>query len=119
MGGRTIVTASGLKSANIEPEQMEECKRCKILVTDEISFMSESELTLLDLRLRQYKNRNKVYGGFSVIFYGNFRQLQSNGDRRELLYSRDSQRKFESNLNRMIILVTNIDSRTTQNMDSF
>ena len=103
-GGRTIVTASGLHSANIETGQMEEWKRCKILVIDEISFMSESELTLLDLRLRRYKNRNKVYGGFSVIFCGDFRQLQSNGDRRELLYSRDSQRKFESNLSGMIIL---------------
>ena len=34
----------------------------------------------------------------------NFRQLQSNGDRTELLYSRDSQREFKSNLNGMIIL---------------
>jgi hypothetical protein len=33
-GGRTIVTASGLKSANIEPEQMEEWKICKILIID-------------------------------------------------------------------------------------
>lgn len=66
--------------------------------------MSESELILLDLRLRQYRNRNKIYGGFSIIFCGNFRQLQSIGDRRELLYSRDSQRIFESSLNGMIIL---------------
>ena len=34
----------------------------------------------------------------------NFIQLQSNGDRTEPLYSRDSQREFKSNLNGMIIL---------------
>jgi hypothetical protein len=66
-GGRTIVTASGLKSANIEPEQMEEWKRCKICVIDEVSFMSESELTSLDLRLRRYKNRNKVYDNYKAM----------------------------------------------------
>ena len=86
---------------------------------DKISFMSESELTLLDLRLRQYKNRNKVYGGFSVIFCDNFRQLQSNGDRRELLYSRDSQRKFESNLNEMIILENKHRFKDDPEYDSF
>ena len=72
-----------------------------------MSFMSESELILLDLRLRPYRNRNKIYGGFSIIVCGNFRQLQIIGDRRELLYSRDSQRIFESSLNGMIILNNN------------
>ena len=103
-GGRTIIQASGMRSKDVTEQQIEEWSRCKILVIDEISFMSESELVLLDQRLRRYKDRNKIYGGFSVIFGGDFRQLQSNGDKKEVLYSRDSQRKFEDNLNGIIIL---------------
>jgi ATP-dependent exoDNAse (exonuclease V) alpha subunit len=92
-GGRTIVTASGLKSAIIEPKQMEERKRCKILVIDEISFMSESELILLDLRLRRYRNRNKVYGGFSVIFCGDFRQLQIATETEENYFTQETHKE--------------------------
>ena len=39
-----------------------------------------------------------------MILGGDFRQLQSNSDKKEVLYSRDSQRKFEDNLNGIIIL---------------
>ena len=103
-GGRTIVTASGMSSGTLNDTQIKEWERCKILVIDEISFMSENELIKLDNRLRRYKDRNKPYGGYSVIFGGDFRQLQNNTEKKQLLYSRDSQRKFETNLNGIIIL---------------
>jgi hypothetical protein len=45
-----------------------------------------------------------MYGGFSVVFGGNFRRLQSNCDKKESLNSRDSQRMFETNLNGILIL---------------
>ncbi len=56
-----------------------------VLVIDEISFMTESELMKLDVRLRQYKDRNKVIGGYSIIFGGDFRQLIRGNDHK-LLY---------------------------------
>ncbi len=60
----------------------------RVLVIDKISFMTESELRKLDVRLRQYKDRNKVFGGYSIIFGGDFRQL-TRGIDHELLYSRN------------------------------
>ena len=102
-GGRTITKASGMCSQNITDKQRLEWSQCKILVIDEVSFMTENELMKLDTKLRQYGNRNKVYGGYSIIFGGDFRQL-AKGKKNELLYSTLSKRFFEQNLNGIIIL---------------
>jgi hypothetical protein len=65
------------------------------LVIDGISFMTASELMKLDVRLRKYKDRKKVFGGNSIIFGGDFRQLIRGNDH-ELLYARNSKQFFES-----------------------
>jgi hypothetical protein len=64
-------------------------------VIGEISFMMENELMKLDVRLKQYKDRNKVFGGYCIIFGGDFRQLIRGNDH-ELLYLRNSHHFFES-----------------------
>ena len=102
-GGRTITKASGMCSQNITDKQKLEWSQCKILVVDEVSFMTEKELMKLDNKLKQYGHRNKVFGGYSIIFGGDFRQL-AKGKKNELLYSTLSNRFFEQNLNGVIIL---------------
>ena len=63
-------------SKNITDKQKLEWSQRKILVVDEVSFMTEKELMkLLDNKLMQYGHRNKVFGGYSIIFGGDFRQL--------------------------------------------
>ena len=74
-----------------------------VLVIDETSFMMENELMKLDVRLRQYKDPNKVFGGYCVIFGGDFRQVIRGNDH-TLLYSRNSHQFFESILTGVIIL---------------
>ena len=102
-GGRTIIKASGMKSQTITPTQRAEWESCMMLVIDEISFMKESELMQLDAKLRQLGHPNKIYGGFSIIFGGDFRQL-TRASKKELMYSLDSKCFFESHLNGVIIL---------------
>ena len=102
-GGRTIVKASGMFMTTVTELQRLEWSSVRVLVIDEISFMTESELMKLDVRLRQYKDRNKVFGGYSVIFGGDFRQLIRGNDH-ELLYSRNSKQFFESILTGVVIL---------------
>ncbi len=102
-GGRTIIKASGMFTTSVSEIQRSEWSRVRILVIDEISFMTENELKKLDIRLRQYKDRNKVFGGYCIIFGGDFRQLIRGHDH-ELMYSRNSQQFFESILTGIIIL---------------
>ena len=102
-GGRTIIKASGMKSQRITATQRMEWETCRILVIDEISFMKESELIQLDNKLRLLGHPNKIYGGFSIIFGGDFRQL-TRASKKELMYSLDSKCFFETNLNGVIIL---------------
>ena len=95
--------ASGMFMTTVTEVQRLEWSSVCVLVVDEISFMTESELMKLDVRLRQYKDRNKVFGGNSIIFGGDFRQLIRGNDH-ELLYSRNLKQSFKSILTGVIIL---------------
>jgi ATP-dependent DNA helicase PIF1 len=49
----------------------------RLLIIDEVSFMSVQEVELLDEKLRTLMQRhNSLYGGINVIFCGDFRQLE-------------------------------------------
>ena len=102
-GGRTIVKASGMWSKGVSEEQRNNWRNCKILVIDEISFMKESELMQLDNKLKELGDRNKIFGGYSIIFGGDFRQL-TKASKKQLMYSKDSSQFFEHNLTGTIIL---------------
>ena len=47
----------------------------RIVVIDEVSFMSDTILKPLDRKLKEIKNRTQPFGGFTIIFAGDFRLL--------------------------------------------
>jgi hypothetical protein len=51
----------------------------RILIVDEVSFMSDKNLNTLDVKLKEIGNRAKPFGGYSIIFSGDFCQLEPVG----------------------------------------
>ena len=47
----------------------------RIVVIDEVSFMSDTILKPLDRKLKEKKNRTQPFGGFTILFAGDFRLL--------------------------------------------
>ena len=67
--------------------------------------MSDTILKTLDRKLQQIKDWTKPFGGFSIIFAGDFRQLQPVGaNDTELLFSSLSSQHWENCTNAVIIL---------------
>ncbi len=67
--------------------------------------MSDSILKMLDIKLKDIGNRTQFFGGFSIIFSGDFRQLEPVcSNKKELLFSTVSSGVFENNINVVIIL---------------
>ena len=54
-------------------------KHVKILIVDEISFMKDKEIMNLDKHLEKNCDKNGKIGGMSIIFAGDFRQLETLG----------------------------------------
>ena len=61
---------------------------------EKTSFMNNNEMKKLDNRLHQYRDRNKTFREYSIIFGGDFRKLAQGHDG-ELLYLRNSTQFFE------------------------
>jgi len=106
VGGLTICKAAYLLSKkHFTEEDRQMWRRVKILIIDEISFMCDRELNILNKRLQSLRHRNKPFGGFSVIFAGDFRQLEPNGAKNgDLIFSKQSSRLFENSVNVVMIL---------------
>ena len=67
--------------------------------------MNDDEFHSLDRRLKQMRDRNKPFGGFSVVFVGDFRQLEPSGiSDNKLLFSRMSSQYWSDLINVIIIL---------------
>jgi hypothetical protein len=67
--------------------------------------MSDSVLKMLDIKLKDIGNRTHIFGGFSIIFSGDFRQLEPVcSNKKELLFSTLSSGVWENNINVVIIL---------------
>ena len=121
-GGVTICKAAFLlkKKAALNQDEIDEWKDVRILVIDEISFMQDSEILKLDRRLKECRNRNKAFGGYSIIFAGDFRQLKpSRATPSNLLFSRDCSGHWENCLNTIVILENDHRSEKIQNMVVF
>jgi len=105
-GGITIVSHAHLKRKGpLTEDEIREWESVRILVIDEISFMNDNELKLLDNRLREVGDRCKVFGGFSIIFAGDFRQLEPiMSEDSDLLFSSNSSRHWENTINATVIL---------------
>ena len=108
-GGVTIVKHAHLASNKaLTEEDKNEWEDVRILIIDEISFMKDRELKSLDNRLKEMRDRNKPFGGLSIIFAGDFRQLEPSGsDDSDLLFSSKSSQHFENCINAHIILDNN------------
>jgi len=74
-GGTAIHSAAHLAKTRITDALCEDWKHVKILVIDEVSFLSDSDMENLDKQLRKLTKRNILYGGVSIIFSGDFHQL--------------------------------------------
>jgi len=96
-GGCTIVKASGMFTTNVSGVQCMEWSGVRILVIDEISFVTEHKSKKLDVGLHQYRDHNKVFRGHCIVFVGDRQLIRG-------LYSRNSHQFFESILTGIIIL---------------
>ena len=105
-GGVTISKAAFLnKQKALTLEDKNEWQDVKILIVDEVSFMSDKNLLTLDRKLQDIGNRNKPFGGFSIIFAGDFRQLEPVGTTEsDLIFSRFSSNHWINCINAIIIL---------------
>jgi len=60
----------------------------RILIIDEISFFTTSNIAKLDKQLKKLTGRHDmVYGGVSIVFSGDFHQLKPICAENEVLYS--------------------------------
>ena len=67
--------------------------------------MSDSIFKKLNRQLTQVGNRTKSFGGFSIIFAGDFCQLELISlTESELLFSSKSSQEWDSNINAIFIL---------------
>ena len=77
----------------------------QILIVDEVSFMSNKNLGILDVKLTEFGNRAKLFGGFTIIFAGDFHQLEPVGlSDLDLLFSSFSSKHWDTCINAIIIL---------------
>jgi hypothetical protein len=74
-------------------------------VIDEVSFMNNNMFKNLNRQLTQVGNRTKSFGGFLIIFAGDFCQVEPICSKEsELLFSSKSNQEWDSNINAIIIL---------------
>lgn len=105
-GGVTISKAAFLNQRKqLSVDERNEWQDVRIVVIDEVSFMSDTILKTLDRKLKEIKNRSQPFGGFTIIFAGDFRQLEPIGvNDNELLFSSLSSQHWENCINAVIIL---------------
>ena len=105
-GGMTIHSAAHLNKTRLCDALREEWKDVRILIIDEISFFKVEDIKKLDRQLRKLTgNGNKVYGGVSIVFSGDFHQLQPICDSDQVLYSGSSGAlQWENTINSAIFL---------------
>jgi hypothetical protein len=88
-GGVTISKAAFLNQRDqLSVDDKNEWQDVWIVVIDEVSFMSDTILKTLDRKLKEIGNQSQPFGGFTIIFAGEFCQLESVGAKdTELLFS--------------------------------
>ncbi len=77
IGGTTISKTAYLNQKRpISDDDINEWKDARIQVIDEVSFMSDSTIQMLNKKLTAIGQTNKSFGGFTIIFIGDFWQLE-------------------------------------------
>lgn len=104
-GGLTTSSATFLNKRTITDEDRKMYEGVRILIIDEVSFLKDSELLKLDRNLKKVGDPYKPFGGISIVFGGDFQQIEPVGVKsKEILWSPSSSRHFENNLNCAIVL---------------
>ncbi len=105
-GGVTISKAAFLNQQKaLSLNDKYEWQDVRILVIDEVSFMSDKILEALDVKLKEIRNRVKPFGGLSIIFAGDFRQLEPVGSTEfDLMFLSLSSKHWDNCINAIIIL---------------
>ena len=95
--GETIHSAASLNSKVMEDDNT--WCNARLLIIDEVSFMSAKEVDTLDKKLRELKRSHAdLFGGMNILFCGDFRQLEP--CRGSPLYSQnDNDKKWSNSLN--------------------
>ena len=80
--------------------------------------MSDKNLGILDVKLKEIGNRAKPFGGLTIIFAGDFHQLESVGSSDlDLWFSSFSSKHWDNCINAIIILPTTTTLKKTRSMD--
>ena len=81
INGETIDSAACLQTRreNLTHNDVTDWKSCRLLIIDEISFMSVAKLIQTNDRLNQLREQFTMFGGVSIVFCGDFRQLEPVG----------------------------------------
>jgi hypothetical protein len=105
-GGSTIHGAAHLNKSLLDDTMRQIWREdVKILIIDEISFFKTSDMQRLDRQLQNLTGRRKIFGGISIIFTGDFHQLNPICNKEEVLYSNSaSAAAWEQALNCAIFL---------------
>ena len=101
-------TAFVLKRTILTEEDKRMWQGVKMLIVDEISFIQDNQLQILDKRLKETRDSTQVCSGYSIIFAGDFRQLEPSGlSDNNPLYSRQSSNLWNDAMNAIILLDNN------------
>ena len=104
-GGLTTSSATFLNKRNITDDDRKMYEGVRVLIIDEVSFLKDSELLKLDRNLKKVGDSHKPFGGFSIVFGGDFQQIEPVGVKtKEILWNPGSSRHFENSLNCAIVL---------------
>ena len=76
LNGETIHGAAHMMKAKIIGEYRDDWKCVRIVIIDEYFISGNEDLQTLDKKLRLLRERNKPYGGVSIVFAGDFYQLK-------------------------------------------
>ncbi len=77
IGGTTISRTAYLNQKRpIIDDDIKEWEDVQILVIDEVSFMGDSTLQMINKKLTNIGQKNKSFGGFTIIFIGDFHQME-------------------------------------------
>ena len=106
IGGTTISRTAYLNQKRaICDDDIKEWKDVRILVIDEVSFMGDGTLQMLNKKLTNIGQTNKSFGGFTIIFIGDFRQMEPICSKEtDLMFSTLSSMEWRQKINAIIIL---------------
>jgi hypothetical protein len=106
IGGTTISKTAYLNQKRpVSDGNINKWKDVQILVIDEVSFMSDSTLQTLNKKLTAIGQTNESLGGFTIIFIGDFRQLEPVCSKEtDLMFLTLSSMEWRQKINTVIIL---------------